>query len=118
MLRVGFSAPWCGDLIVRVAEGFHARHPRGTVEIQEVTFTAAFTALRGDDLDLLVIELPVDGSDVAVGPLLFSERRVDLAVIEPLRLIGATSRNAAGREAPLERSAMARPTPALLNELR
>ena len=91
VLRVGFSAPWCGDLIVRAAEGFHARHPRCTVEIQEVTFTAAFTALRGDDLDLLVIELPVDGPDVAVGPLLFSERRAlvvpashDLAAQETL----------------------------------
>ncbi|KIZ17011.1 LysR family transcriptional regulator [Streptomyces natalensis] len=75
VLRVGFSASWCGDLIVQAAEGFHARHPQCTVEIQEVTFAAAFTALRGDGLDMLIKELPVDGPDVTAGPVLFSERR-------------------------------------------
>ncbi|MEV0521996.1 LysR family transcriptional regulator [Streptomyces sp. NPDC050439] len=75
VLRVGFSAPWCGDLIVQAGEAFHARHPRCTVEIQEVTFTAAFAALRDDNLDLLIIELPVHGPDLATGHVLFSERR-------------------------------------------
>ncbi|WLQ43777.1 LysR family transcriptional regulator [Streptomyces laculatispora] len=75
VLRVGFSAPWCGDLIVRAAEEFRARHPRCTVEFHEVTFTAAFTALRADVLDMLIKELPSDGAEFAVGPLLFSERR-------------------------------------------
>ncbi|OIJ85089.1 LysR family transcriptional regulator [Streptomyces sp. MUSC 14] len=75
MLRVGFSGPWSGDLIVRAAEEFHARHPRCTVEMQEVTFAPAFTALRDHDLDILVKELPADGPEFAVGPLLFSDRR-------------------------------------------
>ncbi|WP_326822724.1 LysR family transcriptional regulator [Streptosporangium sp. NBC_01756] len=75
VLRVGFSAPWCGDLIVRAAGRFQACYPQCTVEIQEVTFTAAFAALRNDDLDLLIKELPVDGPEFAVGTLLFSERR-------------------------------------------
>ncbi|MEV4116638.1 LysR family transcriptional regulator [Nonomuraea sp. NPDC049695] len=75
MLRVGFSALWCGDLIVRATEEMQARHPQCTVEIHRVTFAAAFTALRGDELDILVKELPVDGPDVIAGPVLFSERR-------------------------------------------
>ncbi|ARF53517.1 LysR family transcriptional regulator [Streptomyces gilvosporeus] len=75
VLRVGFSGPWSGDLILLAAEEFHARHPRCTVEIQEATFTPAFTALRDGDLDMLVKELPADGPEFAVGPVLFSDRR-------------------------------------------
>ncbi|MEV0407824.1 LysR family transcriptional regulator [Actinoallomurus sp. NPDC050550] len=75
VLRVGFSALWCGDLIVRAAEEVQSRHPQCTVEIHRVTFAAAFTALRGDELDILVKELPVDGPDIVAGPVLFSERR-------------------------------------------
>ncbi|GGQ19604.1 LysR family transcriptional regulator [Streptosporangium pseudovulgare] len=75
VLRAGFSALWCGDLIVRAAEVLQARHPQCTVEIHRMTFAAAFTGLRGDELDILVKELPVDGPDVIAGPVLFSERR-------------------------------------------
>ncbi|MEV0150677.1 MULTISPECIES: LysR family transcriptional regulator [unclassified Nonomuraea] len=75
VLRVGFSAPWCGDLIVRAAEEVQARHPQCTVEIHRVTFAAAFTALRSGELDMVVKELPVDGPGVIAGRVLCSERR-------------------------------------------
>lgn len=75
VLRVGFSTPWCGDLIVRAAEEFQVRHPQCTVEIRRVTFAAAFTALRGNELDIVVKERPVDGPDIIAGPVLLSERR-------------------------------------------
>ncbi|CAM5740671.1 hypothetical protein SALBM311S_01639 [Streptomyces alboniger] len=52
-----------------------SRHPRCTVEFQEVTFNAAITALRDEDVDLLVAEPPVVEPDIIVGPVLFSERR-------------------------------------------
>jgi DNA-binding transcriptional LysR family regulator len=75
VLRVGFTAPWSGDLIVRAADTFHSRHPRCAVELQEVTFGAATAALRDEDVDLLVAEPPVVEPGIVVGPVLFSERR-------------------------------------------
>ncbi|MEV7804453.1 LysR family transcriptional regulator [Microbispora sp. NPDC088329] len=75
VLRVGFSSPWCGDLVMRAAEEVQARHPQCTVEIHRVTFAAAFEALRRNEIDVVVKELPTDGPDIIAGPVLFTERR-------------------------------------------
>nr|WP_203599779.1 LysR family transcriptional regulator [Streptomyces sp. SID10853] len=75
VLRVGFTAPWSGDLIVRAAEVFHSRHPRCAVELQEVTFHAAIEALRDEDVDLAIAEPPVVEPGIVVGPVVLSERR-------------------------------------------
>jgi DNA-binding transcriptional LysR family regulator len=76
VLRVGFTAAWSGELVVQAGDAFSARHPRCTVELLDVTYNdAAIAALREKQVDLLVAELPVEESDVVVGPVLFSERR-------------------------------------------
>lgn len=36
VLQVGWSGPWCGNLVVRAAELFRARYPGCEVEIREV----------------------------------------------------------------------------------
>jgi len=75
VLRVGFTAAWSGALIVRAAEEFNSRHPRCSVELQEVTYNAAIAALQDEDVDLVVAEPPVEDPAITVGPVLFSEPR-------------------------------------------
>ncbi|MEV5937528.1 LysR family transcriptional regulator [Streptomyces sp. NPDC051994] len=74
-LRVGFTAPWSGDLIVRAADVFNSRYPHCTVELQEVTYNVAIVALQSEDVDLVVAEPPVEDPAITVGPVVFSEPR-------------------------------------------
>ncbi|MEV8524258.1 LysR family transcriptional regulator [Streptomyces sp. NPDC052000] len=75
VLRVGFTAPWSGDLIVRAADVLNSRYPHCTVELQEVTYNAAIVALQSEDVDLVVAEPPVEDPAIIVGPVVFSEPR-------------------------------------------
>jgi DNA-binding transcriptional LysR family regulator len=74
-VRVGFSGPWCGDLIIRAAEVFRERYPSCTVQTFERLLSDRFGALRTGDVDLQLTELPADEPDIANGPILFRERR-------------------------------------------
>ncbi|OKJ68588.1 LysR family transcriptional regulator [Streptomyces sp. CB02460] len=74
-LRVGFTTPWCGELLIKAGDAFTARQPDCTVEPLYVTYNSAVTALRKKRVDLLVAALPVEESDVVAGPVLFSEER-------------------------------------------
>jgi DNA-binding transcriptional LysR family regulator len=74
-VRVGFSAPWCGDLIVRAAEVFRDRIPACSVQVVERMLTDRFGPLRTGELDLQLTELPADEPDIVNGPILFRERR-------------------------------------------
>ncbi|MGW0801510.1 LysR family transcriptional regulator [Nonomuraea sp. NPDC002799] len=75
VLRVGFSAAWCGNLIVKAADAFRARHPDCEIEIQEMPLHDRFGPLRRRELDLQLTELPADESDITTGPTIFSEPR-------------------------------------------
>ena len=74
-VRVGFSAPWCGDLIVRAAEVFRDRFPACSVQIVERLLADRFGPLRTGEIDLQLTELPADEPDIVNGPILFRERR-------------------------------------------
>ncbi|KAA2253618.1 LysR family transcriptional regulator [Solihabitans fulvus] len=75
VLRVGFSAAWCGSLIVQAADAFRARHPGCEIEIQEVPLHNRVGLLRSRELDLQLTEFPVDEPDITNGPVIFSEPR-------------------------------------------
>ncbi|WP_090770634.1 LysR family transcriptional regulator [Nonomuraea maritima] len=75
VLRVGFTTPWSGALLLRAVEAFHSRRPRCTVQLQELTYNAALPALRDADVDLVITVLPVEDAAITVGPVLFSEPR-------------------------------------------
>lgn len=74
-VRVGFTAPWSGELLNRAGDALSGRYPCCAVELLDVTYNAAIAALREKRVDLLVAEPPVEECDVVVGPVLFSERR-------------------------------------------
>ena len=74
-VRVGFSSPWCGDLIVKAAEVFRDRYPSCGVEIGERLLADRFGPLRAGEIDLQLTELPADEPDIVNGPIMFRERR-------------------------------------------
>ena len=74
-VRVGFSGPWCGDLIVKAAEVFRDRYPACAVKVVERMLADRFGALRAGEIDLQLAELPADEPDIVNGPILFRERR-------------------------------------------
>jgi DNA-binding transcriptional LysR family regulator len=75
VLRVGYSAAWCGNLIVKAADAFQARHPACEIQIQEMPLHDRFGSLRRRELDLQLTELPADEPDITLGPTIFSEPR-------------------------------------------
>ena len=74
-VRVGFSSPWCGDLIVKAAEVFRDRYPACGVQIVERLLADRFGALRTGEIDLQLTEIPADEPDIVNGPIVFREQR-------------------------------------------
>ncbi|NEW29135.1 LysR family transcriptional regulator [Nocardia cyriacigeorgica] len=67
-LRVGFSSPLVGEVIMSAADVFRTRYPECEVRIREVHLSDPFSALRAGDLDLQITELPVRETDLSRGP--------------------------------------------------
>lgn len=74
-LRVGYSTPWCADLVFKAAEVIRDRYPDCTVQIYEIQFDDPHGLLRSGELDLQVSELPAVEPSIAAGPVLFREPR-------------------------------------------
>jgi DNA-binding transcriptional LysR family regulator len=74
-VRVGFSGPWCGDLIIKATEVFRDRYPACAVKVVERMLADRFAALRAGEIDLQLAEFPADEPDIATGPILFREQR-------------------------------------------
>jgi DNA-binding transcriptional LysR family regulator len=76
VLRVGFVNAAAGRLILLVADGFRARHPRCAVEIREVQVGDCLVALRAGEIDVLLATFPIEEADLTTGSVLLSEPRV------------------------------------------
>ncbi|MET8561017.1 LysR family transcriptional regulator [Streptomyces flaveolus] len=74
-LCVGYSTPWCADLVFKAAQVFRNRYPDCTVQIQEIQFDDPCGPLRRGELEVQVSELPVVEPGIAAGPVLFREPR-------------------------------------------
>ncbi|OLT33218.1 LysR family transcriptional regulator [Actinomadura sp. CNU-125] len=74
-LRVGYSTPWCADLLLKAARTFRDRYADCTVQIQEIQLSDPHGSLRRGDLDLQLSELPVAEPGITVGPTILSEQR-------------------------------------------
>ncbi|MFE1437409.1 LysR family transcriptional regulator [Streptomyces sp. NPDC058739] len=75
VLRVGWSAPWCGNLVVRAADLFRARHPDCEVEITEIQLCDPLGGMRDGSIDVQLTEFPVCETDIVTGRLVFAEPR-------------------------------------------
>lgn len=74
-LRVGYSTPWVGDLVVHAGDVFRARHPHCDVHVREVQLSDPLGPLRSGELDLQITEFPIDEPDIGAGPVVFLEPR-------------------------------------------
>jgi DNA-binding transcriptional LysR family regulator len=74
-LRIGYFAPWCGDLMMQAGEAFRDRHPGCAVHVQEIALSDPLGPLRAGKLDLQLAAMPVDEPGITTGPILFSEPR-------------------------------------------
>ncbi|WP_051855115.1 LysR family transcriptional regulator [Streptomyces sp. NRRL B-1347] len=75
VVRVGWSAAWCGNLMVQAADRFRVRHPDCDVELTEVQLCDPLGGMRAGTIDLQLTEFPVREPDITTGALVFSEPR-------------------------------------------
>ncbi|RSN67789.1 LysR family transcriptional regulator [Actinomadura sp. WAC 06369] len=57
-------------------DAFRSRHPQWRLQIRRAPFTDPFARLRAGELDALIVWLPVEEPDLAVGPVLFTDARL------------------------------------------
>jgi len=65
-----------GHEIRDVIDEFIARNPECEVALQEIVFSDPFTALRADELDVILVWRPVREPDLTEGPVLLTEGRL------------------------------------------
>ncbi|WP_433544531.1 LysR family transcriptional regulator (plasmid) [Streptomyces sp. CA-294286] len=75
-LRVGFVGALAGQVVHRAACRFGDEGHGEPVRPREVQVVDALQRLRDEDIDVLVVSLPVSAPDLRVGPVLFSEPRM------------------------------------------
>jgi DNA-binding transcriptional LysR family regulator len=75
VLRVGWSAPWCGNLVVRAAELLRARRPDCEVETGEIQLCDPLGGLRAGTVDVQLTAFPVAEPDIVTGRRVFAEPR-------------------------------------------
>ncbi|MET9438351.1 LysR family transcriptional regulator [Streptomyces sp. NPDC006551] len=75
-LRIGFAAPWSGELLTAAADAFLARHPGCETHLREVQLDGGFQLLHDGALDLLLTAFPVREPGLTAGPVLSAEPRV------------------------------------------
>ena len=76
VLRVGFVGTAVGQFLHQVAETFHARYPDCQVQIREARYTDFLELLRADEIDVMLVPVPVHEPDLASSPVLFREPTV------------------------------------------
>ncbi|MEV5826741.1 LysR family transcriptional regulator [Spirillospora sp. NPDC052242] len=74
-LRVGYSTPWCADLLLKASRTFRDRYADCTVRIQEIQLNDPHGPLRRGELDLQLSELPVAEPGITAGPTVLSDAR-------------------------------------------
>jgi DNA-binding transcriptional LysR family regulator len=81
-LRLGLSGPSSGGQALPEIIGlFTSRHPACSVEVTENPMADPLGSLRRCELDLIAFDLPIDASDIVVGPILRRDNRL-IAVAE------------------------------------
>lgn len=76
-LRLGFFGPATAEILSRVIDDFHDRHPDCEAHLTlETQIDDHLAPLRNDSVDLLATLLPVAEPDLTVGPVLLRETYV------------------------------------------
>ncbi|MFF0428221.1 LysR family transcriptional regulator [Streptomyces sp. NPDC004520] len=75
-LRVGFGAPWSGELLTAAAADVAALHPGCEITVHEVPLDGGVRALREGTLDVQCATFPVREPDLTTGPVVATDERV------------------------------------------
>ncbi|MGW2375909.1 MULTISPECIES: LysR family transcriptional regulator [Kitasatospora] len=75
-LRVAFTGPAAGQLLVGVAQEFRDRHPDCDVQLREAQLPDVLPWLRVGTVDLALTLHPLGAEDVVLGPVLVREARM------------------------------------------
>jgi DNA-binding transcriptional LysR family regulator len=87
-LRLGLlSGPAGGPHLIEIIGAFEALHPECKVEVVQVSWDDPLGPLRGNDVELMAIWIPLKQPDLVVGPILTRQPRV-LAVARDHPLAG------------------------------
>ncbi|WP_037882347.1 LysR family transcriptional regulator [Streptomyces sp. NRRL S-378] len=73
VLRVGFIGAAAGQIAHQAGLMFPDREPGWRARIREVQLFDALARLREDDVDVLILHLPITDTDLVVGPVILSE---------------------------------------------
>jgi DNA-binding transcriptional LysR family regulator len=76
VLRAGFIGTAVGQFLHEVAGTFHARHSACQVQIREARYSDFLDLLRADEIDVMLVPVPVDEPDLVSSPILFRESSV------------------------------------------
>ncbi|MER7456685.1 hypothetical protein [Micromonospora sp. NPDC126480] len=76
---VSLIRPGLRQVILRVAAAFRRRCPDSEIQAREVQFDEALAKLRADEIQVLLIILPIEEPDLVTGPMLFTEPRLPRA---------------------------------------
>ncbi|MEV6428765.1 LysR family transcriptional regulator [Nocardia sp. NPDC051463] len=91
MLRIGMVGGNAHDYR-SIWQTFRTRHPEFVLQIRSVSFTDPFGPLRRGETDVVIARLPVEESDLTVGPVLLSEPMV-AAMSDNRELAGVKGRS-------------------------
>lgn len=76
VVRVGFVGAAAGQVLIQTTSLFGARHPDCQVQIREIQMSRGLRALLEDEVDLVLLCLPLPGPEAVAGPVLISEPRM------------------------------------------
>jgi DNA-binding transcriptional LysR family regulator len=90
VLRVGFIGTAVGQFLHQVAGVLHTRHPACQVQVLEARYSDFLELLRADEIDVMLVPMPIEEPDLVSSPVLFREPSV-LAVSARHRFARRTS---------------------------
>ncbi|WP_063056415.1 LysR family transcriptional regulator [Nocardia salmonicida] len=74
-IAVGFSAAWCGNLMVKATDLFRIRYPDTVVDVEEIQLVDPLGRMRSGAVDLQLTEFPIAEPDITTGAIMFAEPR-------------------------------------------
>jgi DNA-binding transcriptional LysR family regulator len=90
VLRLGVFSTAGGPGLIEILRAFEGEHPECEIEVSEAPWEDALGPLQRGEVDLLAMRLPIERTDLVVGPILTSLPRV-LAVARDHPLAGRAS---------------------------
>ncbi|MDH6279720.1 LysR family transcriptional regulator [Prescottella agglutinans] len=74
-LHVGYSTPWCGDLVIAAGDALLEELAGADVSFEEIQLSDPLARLRSGTVDIQLSEFPVNEADIVTGPVVVVEPR-------------------------------------------